>query len=120
MQGYVNKHSGDTISIHHGNYRAAKSQSILVKPSCYCETEELKIAKIWIMKFVSQFSGINLIASWLGVADIGIFTTMRALRGLRPLRALSRIQGMKVSRPRLCARTPLDSMVAGKKVMLKK
>ncbi len=41
----------------------------------------------------------NLVSLWLGVADIPIFKTMRTLRGLRPLRAMSRIQSMKVRGP---------------------
>ena len=54
--------------------------------------------------FSFKFSSVNLVASWAGMGDIPIFTTMRSLRGLRPLRALSRFQGIKVSRPQLNTR----------------
>ena len=38
----------------------------------------------------------NLVAGWAGAGNIPIFKTMRTLRAFRPLRALSRIQSMRV------------------------
>nr|CAD7256120.1 unnamed protein product [Timema shepardi] len=40
---------------------------------------------------------INLAATWAGAADIPAFRSMRTLRALRPLRAVSRWEGMRVS-----------------------
>lgn len=44
-----------------------------------------------------QLSLINLGAIWAGAADIPAFRSMRTLRALRPLRAVSRWEGMRVS-----------------------
>lgn len=41
---------------------------------------------------------INLGAIWAGAADIPAFRSMRTLRALRPLRAVSRWEGMRVSK----------------------
>ena len=38
----------------------------------------------------------GIVASWLGVTDVPIFKIMRTLRALRPLRALSRFEGIRV------------------------
>lgn len=43
-----------------------------------------------------QLSLINLGAIWAGAADIPAFRSMRTLRALRPLRAVSRWEGMRV------------------------
>ncbi|XP_071749702.1 sodium channel protein para isoform X10 [Lepeophtheirus salmonis] len=51
----------------------------------------------WLDFVIVMFSILNLVASFFGVGNIPIFKTIRTLRGLRPLRALSRIGGMKVS-----------------------
>lgn len=45
-----------------------------------------------------QLSLINLVAVWSGLNDIPVFRSMRTLRALRPLRAVSRWEGMKVSK----------------------
>lgn len=44
-----------------------------------------------------KLSLINLGAIWAGAADIPAFRSMRTLRALRPLRAVSRWEGMRVS-----------------------
>ena len=67
-------------------------------------TMKLEFCTLLMGQFVFKFSSVSLVASWAGASDIAIFTTMRSLRGLRPLRALSRFQGMKVSRPKLTLR----------------
>lgn len=48
-----------------------------------------------------KLSLINLGAIWAGAADIPAFRSMRTLRALRPLRAVSRWEGMRVSKPRM-------------------
>lgn len=45
-----------------------------------------------------KLSLINLGAIMAGAADIPAFRSMRTLRALRPLRAVSRWEGMRVSR----------------------
>ena len=47
---------------------------------------------------ILQLSLINLGAIWAGAADIPAFRSMRTLRALRPLRAVSRWEGMRVSK----------------------
>ena len=49
-----------------------------------------------LLKLSLKVSCTNLVAGWVGLANIPIFKTMRTLRALRPLRALSRIQSMRV------------------------
>ncbi|KPU77459.1 uncharacterized protein Dana_GF26525 [Drosophila ananassae] len=46
---------------------------------------------------IHRLSLINLAAVWSGADDVPAFRSMRTLRALRPLRAVSRWEGMKVS-----------------------
>ncbi|KMZ10172.1 uncharacterized protein Dsimw501_GD28663 [Drosophila simulans] len=46
---------------------------------------------------MTDLSLINLAAVWSGADDVPAFRSMRTLRALRPLRAVSRWEGMKVS-----------------------
>lgn len=61
------------------------------------EFQGLKSLKYF--KRVLKLSLINLGAIMAGAADIPAFRSMRTLRALRPLRAVSRWEGMRVSRP---------------------
>lgn len=45
-----------------------------------------------------QISLISLAANWMGYSELGPIKSLRTLRALRPLRALSRFEGMRVSR----------------------
>lgn len=56
-------------------------------------------------KLKIQLSLINLGAIWAGAADIPAFRSMRTLRALRPLRAVSRWEGMRVSTELITAAT---------------
>jgi len=49
------------------------------------------------LNFDRKLSLINLGAIMAGAADIPAFRSMRTLRALRPLRAVSRWEGMRVS-----------------------
>ncbi|XP_017797362.1 PREDICTED: sodium channel protein para isoform X1 [Habropoda laboriosa] len=51
----------------------------------------------WLDFIIVMLSLINLGAIWAGAADIPAFRSMRTLRALRPLRAVSRWEGMRVS-----------------------
>nr|CAD7455938.1 unnamed protein product [Timema tahoe] len=51
----------------------------------------------WLDFVIVMLSLINLAATWAGAADIPAFRSMRTLRALRPLRAVSRWEGMRVS-----------------------
>lgn len=51
---------------------------------------------ILCLRLKIQLSLINLGAIWVGAADIPAFRSMRTLRALRPLRAVSRWEGMRV------------------------
>ncbi|KYM97213.1 Sodium channel protein para [Cyphomyrmex costatus] len=51
----------------------------------------------WLDFIIVMLSLINLGAVWAGAADIPAFRSMRTLRALRPLRAVSRWEGMRVS-----------------------
>ncbi|XP_058166591.1 sodium channel protein para isoform X15 [Anopheles ziemanni] len=50
----------------------------------------------WLDFIIVMLSLINLAATWVGAADIPAFRSMRTLRALRPLRAVSRWEGMRV------------------------
>ncbi|XP_053672771.1 sodium channel protein para [Anopheles nili] len=50
----------------------------------------------WLDFIIVMLSLINLAAIWVGAADIPAFRSMRTLRALRPLRAVSRWEGMRV------------------------
>ncbi|XP_065366015.1 sodium channel protein para isoform X6 [Calliphora vicina] len=50
----------------------------------------------WLDFVIVMLSLINLVAVWSGLNDIPVFRSMRTLRALRPLRAVSRWEGMKV------------------------
>ena len=50
----------------------------------------------WLDFVIVIVSVLGLILDWLGVPDISIFKSMRTLRALRPLKALSRFEGMRV------------------------
>ncbi|XP_023707955.1 sodium channel protein para isoform X18 [Cryptotermes secundus] len=50
----------------------------------------------WLDFVIVMLSLINLTAVWTGAADIPAFRSMRTLRALRPLRAVSRWEGMRV------------------------
>ncbi|KAM7346302.1 sodium voltage-gated channel paralytic isoform 32-T37 [Cochliomyia hominivorax] len=49
----------------------------------------------WLDFVIVMLSLINLVAVWSGLNDIPVFRSMRTLRALRPLRAVSRWEGMK-------------------------
>ncbi|KAH8286713.1 hypothetical protein KR018_003004 [Drosophila ironensis] len=51
----------------------------------------------WLDFVIVMLSLINLAAVWSGADDVPAFRSMRTLRALRPLRAVSRWEGMKVS-----------------------
>ncbi|KAK7074898.1 hypothetical protein SK128_008821 [Halocaridina rubra] len=51
----------------------------------------------WLDFLIVMVSLINLAAIWAGADDIPAFRSMRTLRALRPLRAVSRWEGMRVS-----------------------
>ncbi|KAG8036982.1 hypothetical protein G9C98_004304 [Cotesia typhae] len=51
----------------------------------------------WLDFIIVMLSLINLGAVWAGADDIPAFRSMRTLRALRPLRAVSRWEGMRVS-----------------------
>ncbi|XP_071554614.1 sodium voltage-gated channel paralytic isoform X13 [Temnothorax nylanderi] len=50
----------------------------------------------WLDFIIVMLSLINMGATWAGAADIPAFRSMRTLRALRPLRAVSRWEGMRV------------------------
>ncbi|XP_025407714.1 sodium channel protein para-like isoform X2 [Sipha flava] len=50
----------------------------------------------WLDFIIVMLSLVNLAAIWFGFADIPAFRSMRTLRALRPLRAVSRWEGMRV------------------------
>ncbi|CAF3763063.1 unnamed protein product [Rotaria sp. Silwood1] len=50
----------------------------------------------WLDFFIVLVSVLGVMLDWLGVADIPAFKSMRTLRALRPLKALSRFEGMRV------------------------
>ncbi|XP_055922904.1 sodium channel protein para isoform X15 [Eupeodes corollae] len=50
----------------------------------------------WLDFIIVMLSLINLAAVWSGADDVPAFRSMRTLRALRPLRAVSRWEGMKV------------------------
>ncbi|XP_044010866.1 sodium channel protein para isoform X12 [Aphidius gifuensis] len=50
----------------------------------------------WLDFIIVMLSLINMGAIWIGLADIPAFRSMRTLRALRPLRAVSRWEGMRV------------------------
>ncbi len=50
----------------------------------------------WLDFVIVLVSVLGSILDWLGVADIPAFKSMRTLRALRPLKALSRFEGMRV------------------------
>ncbi|XP_051994608.1 sodium channel protein type 4 subunit alpha B isoform X2 [Xyrauchen texanus] len=50
----------------------------------------------WLDFLIVDVSLINLTANMLGFSDLGAITFLRSLRALRPLRALSRFEGMRV------------------------
>ena len=52
----------------------------------------------WLDFVIVVVSVLGNILDWLGVADIPAFKSMRTLRALRPLKALSRFEGMRVRR----------------------
>jgi len=50
----------------------------------------------WLDFIIVLVSVLGSILDWLGVADIPAFKSMRTLRALRPLKALSRFEGIRV------------------------
>ncbi len=50
----------------------------------------------WLDFLIVVVSILGSILDWLGVADIPAFKSMRTLRALRPLKALSRFEGIRV------------------------
>ena len=52
----------------------------------------------WVDFLIVVVSVLGNILDWLGVADIPAFKSMRTLRALRPLKALSRFEGIRVKR----------------------
>jgi len=50
----------------------------------------------WLDFVIVLVSVLGSLLDWLGVADIPAFKSMRTLRALRPLKALSRFEGMRV------------------------
>jgi hypothetical protein len=50
----------------------------------------------WLDFLIVVVSVLGSILDWLGVADIPAFKSMRTLRALRPLKALSRFEGIRV------------------------
>lgn len=64
-------------------------------------------ANYWLKEFQAcaprlyvlfQVSLVSLTANILGYSELGAIKSLRTLRALRPLRALSRFEGMRVSR----------------------
>lgn len=51
----------------------------------------------WLDFFIVMVSVLGTLLDTLGVADIPAFKSMRTLRALRPLKALSRFEGIRVS-----------------------
>lgn len=52
----------------------------------------------WLDFVIVVVSVLGSVLDWMGVADIPAFKSMRTLRALRPLKALSRFEGMRVRR----------------------
>ena len=52
----------------------------------------------WLDFLIVVVSVLGSLLDWLGVADIPAFKSMRTLRALRPLKALSRFEGIRVSK----------------------
>ena len=50
----------------------------------------------WLDFVIVLVSVLGIILDWLGVGDIPAFKSMRTLRALRPLKALSRFEGIRV------------------------
>ncbi|CAF1006440.1 unnamed protein product [Rotaria sordida] len=50
----------------------------------------------WLDFFIVLVSVLGVFLDWFGVADIPAFKSMRTLRALRPLKALSRFEGIRV------------------------
>ncbi|CAF3279088.1 unnamed protein product [Rotaria socialis] len=50
----------------------------------------------WLDFFIVLVSVLGTLLDWLGVADVPAFKSMRTLRALRPLKALSRFEGIRV------------------------
>ena len=50
----------------------------------------------WLDFLIVVVSILGTLLDWLGVADIPAFKSMRTLRALRPLKALSRFEGIRV------------------------
>ncbi len=50
----------------------------------------------WLDFLIVVVSILGSLLDWLGVADIPAFKSMRTLRALRPLKALSRFEGIRV------------------------
>jgi len=50
----------------------------------------------WLDFLIVVVSVLGSFLDWLGVADIPAFKSMRTLRALRPLKALSRFEGIRV------------------------
>ncbi len=50
----------------------------------------------WLDFLIVVVSVLGSLLDWLGVADIPAFKSMRTLRALRPLKALSRFEGIRV------------------------
>jgi voltage-gated sodium channel type II alpha len=50
----------------------------------------------WLDFIIVLVSVLGSILDWFGVADIPAFKSMRTLRALRPLKALSRFEGIRV------------------------
>lgn len=50
------------------------------------------------LRFVFQVSLVSMTANAMGYSELGAIKSLRTLRALRPLRALSRFEGMRVSK----------------------
>ncbi len=52
----------------------------------------------WLDFLIVVVSVLGTLLDWFGVADIPAFKSMRTLRALRPLKALSRFEGIRVGK----------------------
>ena len=64
----------------------------------------------WLDFLIVLVSVLGSLLDTFGVADIPAFKSMRTLRALRPLKALSRFDGIRVSGPVVCA-TPTFRLI---------